>query len=378
MAESDSGQERSEEPTQKRMLDAREKGDIARSKELNTAAILLMGTGGLIFFGQQAASGLAAMMHHNFEISRQEIYATGSMMANLNGSIIDGLMALMPVFVTLLIAAVLGPIALGGWVMSGKALAPKWSRLSPLAGIKRMFSGRALMELAKAIGKLLLVVSLAIFILNFVTPDLFEIGKMDTLPAMSTALYIIGWSVLAISSSMILIVIIDVPFQIVSYQRKLKMTRQEVKDEMKNSDGKPEVKSRIRQLQYDISQRRMMSAVPEADVVITNPEHYAVALRYNSDEVNAPVVLAKGADLVAQRIREIAQENDVPIVAAPPLTRAIFYSTEIDQEIPAGLYVAVAQVLAYVFQLQRFSQGRARRPAPLPEASIPEHLKRDE
>ena len=378
MAESDSGQERSEEPTQKRMLDAREKGDIARSKELNTAAILLMGSGGLIFFGQQAASGLAAMMHHNFEISRQEIYTTGSMMANLNGSIIDGLMALMPVFVTLLIAAVLGPIALGGWVMSGKALAPKWSRLSPLAGIKRMFSGRALMELAKAIGKLLLVVSLAIFILNFITPDLFEIGKMDTLPAMSTALYIIGWSVLAISSSMILIVIIDVPFQIVSYQRKLKMTRQEVKDEMKNSDGKPEVKSRIRQLQYDISQRRMMSAVPEADVVITNPEHYAVALRYNSDEVNAPVVLAKGADLIAQRIREIAQENDVPIVAAPPLTRAIFYSTEIDQEIPAGLYVAVAQVLAYVFQLQRFSQGRARRPAPLPEASIPEHLKRDE
>ncbi len=378
MAESDSGQERSEEPTQKRMLDAREKGDIARSKELNTAAILLMGSGGLIFFGQQAASGLAAMMHHNFEISRQEIYATGSMMANLNSSISDGLMALMPVFVTLLIAAVVGPIALGGWVMSGKALAPKWSRLSPLAGIKRMFSGRALMELAKAIGKFLLVASLAILILNFITPDLFEIGKRDTLPAMSAALYLIGWSVLAISSSMILIVIIDVPFQIVSYQRKLKMTRQEVKDEMKNSDGKPEVKSRIRQLQYDISQRRMMSAVPEADVVITNPEHYAVALRYNSDEVNAPVVLAKGADLVAQRIREIAQENDVPIVTAPPLTRAIFYSTEIDQEIPAGLYVAVAQVLAYVFQLQRFSQGRARRPAPLPEASIPEDLKRDE
>ena len=378
MAESDSGQERSEEPTQKRMLDAREKGDIARSKELNTAAILLMGSGALIFFGQQAASGLAAMMHHNFEISRQEIYATGSMMANLNGSIFDGLMALMPVFATLLIAAVVGPIALGGWVMSGKALAPKWSRLSPLAGIKRMFSGQALMELAKAIGKLLLVVSLAIFILDFITPDLFDIGKRDALSAMSAALYLVSWSVLAISSSMILIVIIDVPFQIVSYQRKLKMTRQEIKDEMKNSDGKPEVKAKIRQLQYDISQRRMMSAVPEADVVITNPEHYAVALRYNSDEVNAPVVLAKGADLVAQRIREIAQENDVPIVTAPPLTRAIFYSTEIDQEIPAGLYVAVAQVLAYVFQLQRFSQGRARRPAPLPEASIPEDLKRDE
>lgn len=378
MAESDSGQERSEEPTQKRMLDAREKGDIARSKELNTAAILLMGSGALIFFGQQAASGLAAMMHHNFEISRQEIYATGSMMANLNGSIFDGLMALMPVFATLLIAAVVGPIALGGWVMSGKALAPKWSRLSPLAGIKRMFSGQALMELAKAIGKLLLVVSLAIFILDFITPDLFDIGKRDALSAMSAALYLVSWSVLAISSSMILIVIIDVPFQIVSYQRKLKMTRQEIKDEMKNSDGKPEVKAKIRQLQYDISQRRMMSAVPEADVVITNPEHYAVALRYNSDEVNAPVVLAKGADLVAQRIREIAQENDVPIVTAPPLTRAIFYSTEIDQEIPAGLYVAVAQVLAYVFQLQRFTQGRARRPAPLPEASIPEDLKRDE
>lgn len=377
MAESDSGQERSEQPTQKRMLDAREKGDIARSKELNTAAILLTGSGILIFFGQGVAQGLAAMMHNTFEISRDEIYATNSMIAALSDALTGGFTALIPVFIALSIAAIVGPIALGGWVMSGKALAPKWSRLSPLAGIKRMFSGRALMELAKAIGKFLLVAILAVLILEFITPDLFEIGKKDVFAAMNAALDLVGWSVLALSSSMILIVIIDVPFQLADYQRKLKMTLQEVKDEMKNTEGKPEVRSRIRQLQYDISQRRMMSAVPDADVVITNPEHYAVALRYNSDEVNAPIVVAKGADLVAQRIREIAQAHNVPIVASPPLTRAIFYSTKLDQEIPAGLYVAVAQVLAYVFQLQRFTKGKARRPDPLPEADIPEHLKRD-
>ena len=188
MAESDSGQERSEEPTQKRMFDAREKGDIARSKELNTAAILLTGSGALIFFGHRVAQGLAAMMHNTFEISRDEIYATSSMMAALSDALTAGLTALMPVFIALLIAAVVGPVALGGWVMSGKALAPKWSRLSPLAGIKRMFSGRALMELAKAMGKFLLVATLAVLILEFITPDLFEIGKKDTLAAMKSAL----------------------------------------------------------------------------------------------------------------------------------------------------------------------------------------------
>lgn len=377
MAESDSGQERSEEPTQKRMDDAREKGDIARSKELNTAVILLSGFSGLIFFGQYFAEGMASMMSHSFEISRAELYATDSMLATFKHALAKGMITFIPLFVILLIAAIVGPIALGGWVMSAKSLAPKWSRLSPMAGMKRMFSGQALMELVKAICKVILVSSLSILILNFITADIVEIGKSDTLTAMISSVSLLGWAVLIISCSMILIVIIDVPFQIVSHQRKLKMTLQEVKDEMKNSDGKPEVKARIRQLQYDISQRKMMSAVPEADVVITNPEHYAVALSYNSDELSAPIVVAKGADFMAHHIRDIAKAHDIPIIESPPLTRAVFYSTEVDHEIPAGLYVAVAQVLAYVFQLQRSAKGQGNHPGTMPEVPIPEDLQRD-
>ncbi len=377
MAESDSGQERSEEPTQKRKDDAREKGDIARSKELNTAVILLAGFSGLIFFGQHIAEGMAEMMSQSFSISRAELYATDSMLATFRYALSKGMTTLIPLFVILLIAAIVGPIALGGWVMSAKSLAPKWSRLSPMAGIKRMFSSQALMELVKAICKVVLVVSLSIFVLNFITADIIEIGKSDTLTAMITSVSLLGWAVLLISCAMILIVMIDVPFQIISHQRKLKMTHQEIKDEMKNSDGKPEVKARIRQLQYDISQRKMMSAVPEADVVITNPEHYAVALRYNSDELSAPIVVAKGADLMAQHVREIAKAHDVPIIESPPLTRAVFYSTEIDHEIPAGLYVAVAQVLAYVFQLQRSAKGQGNHPGKIPDVPIPADLQRD-
>jgi flagellar biosynthetic protein FlhB len=203
------------------------------------------------------------------------------------------------------------------------------------------------------------------------------LGKQDVIPAMASGLRIVGWTVLALSSTMILISLIDVPFQISSHAKKLKMTMQEVKDEMKSTDGKPEVKQRIRQLQYDMAQGRMMSAVPEADVVITNPEHYAVALRYNSDKMGAPVLVAKGGDLIAFKIREIAKAHNIPVLQAAPLARAVFHSTELEQEIPAGLYIAVAQVLAYIFQLQRFEKRQGLKPEAMPDLPIPEDLRHD-
>ena len=375
--EQDSSQERSEEATPKRRSDAREKGDIARSKELNTAAILIGGAVGMILFGGVIVAGLARTMRYNLVLDRRDIFEVDFMAIHLSASMVESLVSLLPVFTVLILAAILGPLALGGWVLSAKALAPQWSRLSLLKGLKRMFAVRALMELLKSIAKVVLVVALAILILLALSPEIISIGKQDTVAAMVTSLDVVGWAVLGLSCTMLIIAAIDIPFQLYDHTRKLKMTRQEVKDEMKNTEGKPEVRSRIRQLQYDMSQRRMMSAVPEADVVITNPEHFAVALRYNSNQMGAPVLVAKGADLVAQKIREIALAHKVPILASPPLARAVFYSTEIDQQIPAGLYVAVAQVLAYVFQLKRFKQGKGQRPGKLPEMEIPENLRRD-
>lgn len=378
MAEQDTGQERTEEATPKRRQDAKEKGDIPRSKELNTTAILLGGAGALLAFGGSISAGLSGMMSANFQFSREEIFDPQSMLTHLGQSMAESLMAFIPFFIVVLLAAIIGPVALGGWVMSGKSLMPKAERISPLAGIKRMFAKRALMELVKTLAKFLLVAALSLIILDFMTDDILAIGKQDTVPAMVNALRIVGWSVLGMSATMILISLIDVPFQISAHAKKLKMTKQEVKDEMKNTEGKPEVKSRIRQLQYDMSQQRMMSAVPDADVVITNPEHYAVALRYNSDNMGAPVLVAKGADLMALKIREIAKAHDIPVLEAPPLARAVFYSTELEQEIPAGLYVAVAQILAYVFQLQSFQKRKGPRPGPLPDLPIPQELRRDE
>lgn len=378
MAEQDTGQERTEEATPKRRQDAKEKGDIPRSKELNTTAILLGGAGALLAFGGSISAGLSGMMSANFQFSREEIFDPQSMLTHLGQSMAESLMAFIPFFIVVLLAAIIGPVALGGWVMSGKSLLPKAERISPLAGIKRMFAKRALMELVKTLAKFLLVAALSLIILDFMTDDILAIGKQDTVPAMVNALRIVGWSVLGMSATMILISLIDVPFQISAHAKKLKMTKQEVKDEMKNTEGKPEVKSRIRQLQYDMSQQRMMSAVPDADVVITNPEHYAVALRYNSDNMGAPVLVAKGADLMAFKIREIAKAHDIPVLEAPPLARAVFYSTELEQEIPAGLYVAVAQILAYVFQLQSFQKRKGPRPGPLPDLPIPQELRRDE
>ncbi len=374
MAEQDTAQERTEQATPKRRQDARDKGDIARSRELNTMAILMAGTGGLLVFGDTIATRLKEIFSSNLSLSRSDVFEIDAMYRHLAASIVEGAYSLLPLFMLLLLAAIVGPVALGGWVMSGKAIQPKLSRIDPLAGLKRMFSARALVELLKGAGKFLLVSLLAVVILYALTPEILAIGKEDSQLGMAQALWLVGWAVLGMSAATIIIALLDIPFQIWDHTRKLKMTRQEVKDELKSTEGKPEVKSRIRQLQHELSQRRMMAAVPEADVVITNPEHYAVALRYNSNAMQAPILVAKGADFVAQKIREVAAAHDVPVLSAPPLARAVFHNTELEEQIPAGLYVAVAQVLAYVFQLRR--HGR-RKSGPLPELPIPDALRHD-
>jgi flagellar biosynthetic protein FlhB len=378
MAE-ETGQEKTEDPTPKRLREAREKGDIPRSKELNATALLLAAGAAMLLFGTSAAQRIAAMMAGNFELRREDLLDSRMMLIHFGASVQEVIWAVIGFMVIVTLAALIAPMALGGLNFSAQAMAPKMSRLNPGAGLKRMFSLKALVELAKAFAKFMLVTSFAITVLMVMTPELFALGGQDVNVAIFHAAELVGWSFLVISSSLILISLVDVPFQLYDYSEKLKMTLQEVKDEMKNTEGKPEVKGRIRQMQREISQRQMMKDVPEADVVITNPTHYAVALKYISGDRDAPIVVAKGADFVALKIREIAEEHGVPILSTPPLARALYNSTEVDQEVPTALYKAVAQVLAYVFQLKRYKQKQSDKPKQLSERDmlIPEDYRYD-
>lgn len=377
MAEEDSSAEKSQEPTAKRQQQASEEGDTVRSRELNTMAILLAGSAGLLMFGGYMINAIRGIMNHNLILSREQIFDTGAMLRHLDISVLEGMRSLLPLFVILLVAAILGPISLGGWNVSLKAIMPKASRMNPLSGLKRMFGSKALMELAKAAAKVIVVAAIALLIFYVNTDRIMAISNEPLLSAMSHTMIILGWSVLGMSCAMILITLVDVPFQIHSHTQKLRMTLQQVKDEMKDSEGKPEVKQRIRQLQYQMTQNRMMSALPQADVVITNPQHYAVALKYQQGGDGAPIMIAKGADLIALKIKEIANINKITIVESPVLARAIFYNTKLDHEIPEGLYKAVAQVLAYVFQLRQFSRGKGPRPVLSTDLPVPEDLRHD-
>lgn len=377
MAESESGQDKTEDPTEKRKKDSREKGQIARSKELNTLAVMLAGVGGLLVFGGGLAQTLMELMRVNFTLSREVLVDERSMGLFLLASGKMALVAVQPVLLVLLIAAIVGPISLGGWLFATNSLAPKFSRMNPLSGLKRMFSTHALVELLKALAKFFVVLLVALLVLSSYRDDLVAIAHEPLELAVVHSLQVVGWSSLWMALGLLLIAGVDVPIQLWQSHKKLLMTKQEVRDEHKDSEGRPEVKQRIRQLQREMSQRRMMAAIPEADVVITNPTHYAVALKYDPEKGSAPVLLAKGSDFIALKIREIASEHNIQLLESPALARSIYYSTELEQEIPAGLYLAVAQVLAYVYQIRQHRAGKGKAPEPLKDLPIPPDLRRD-
>ena len=377
MAESESGADKTEDPTDKRKKDSREKGEIARSKELNTLAVMVAGCGVLLAFGGHLAQSLLELMRSNFTLSREVLLDERYMGIFLLQSGKIAIMATQPILVTLLLAALIGPVALGGWLFAAGSMAPKFSRMNPAAGLKRMFSMHALTELLKALAKFAIILLVAIMVLAKDRADLLAIANEPMEMAIIHSVQLVGWSALWMSCGLALIAAVDVPFQLYSSKQKLMMTKQEVKDEHKDSEGRPEVKGRVRQLQREMSQRRMMTAIPEADVIITNPTHYAVALKYDPEKGNAPVLLAKGSDFIALKIREIGNQHRIEVLESPALARSIFYSTEIEQQIPAGLYLAVAQVLAYVYQIRQYQAGRGKRPDPLKDVPIPPDLQRD-
>lgn len=361
MAESD-GQERTEEATPRRLQQAKEKGQVARSKELASVSVLIIGSVALMWFGEMLASRMYTTMGRLFSLSREEIFDSSKLFDIIAGTLTHLILPLILILITLFVAALIGAAGVGGVSFSAEAARPKLSKISPLSGFKRMFGMQSLVELFKSILKVLLVAGVAFYLIDASKNDLFQLS-MDVYPQnIFHALEILLNFILLISCSLLVVVAIDVPFQIWQHAEKLKMTKQEIKDEYKDTEGKPEVKGRIRMLQREAAQRRMMADVPQADVIITNPEHFSVALRYKQGTDKAPIVVAKGGDFLALKIREIAREHEIMIVAAPPLARAIYYTTELEQEIPDGLFIAVAQVLAYVFQIKQYRRKGGQRP----------------
>lgn len=374
MSDNDQSQEKTEEPTSRKLEKAKEDGQAPRSKEITTTAVLLGAAFSFLWFGELLSNKIANIFTYTFTVPREAIFDTSAMIRYLTDSFGDALFGLFPFFAILLLASVLGPIALGGWIFSTKSLMPKLSRMNPLEGLKRMFSVKSLVELAKALAKVGLMGILTVLILKVLQGRLAALSTNDVVTAMIDSVLIGIWVTIALSAATILISLIDVPFQIWDHTKKLRMSLQDIKDEMKDTDGKPEVKSKIRQLQQEMANRRMMGEVPDADVVITNPTHFAVAVKYRPDDMKTPIVVAKGVEQVALKIREIAGAHQVEIVESPRLARAIFYTTQLDQEIPSGLYVAVAKVLAYVFQLHNFRNGKGVQPTYPRVVPIPDDM----
>jgi len=377
MAENQDGQERTEQPTAKRLEDARRRGQVPRSRELNTMAVTMAGVVGLVAMSRSLGDSLSAMMSQRFVLTREEIFDTNAMLTHFGEGIAEVFLALAPFFLLIVAAAIFSSVALGGFSFSGEVLTPKLEKLSPLKGLKRTFSARGLVELFKAMAKFLLIGGITILLLYTTLDRYLSLHAMDVGQAISHLNGLIGWSVILLASSLILIAAIDVPFQLWDHKRQLKMTRQELRDELKETEGKPEVKGRIRQLQREMARRRMMQQVPKADVIVTNPTHYAVALKYDPERMHAPKLVAKGADLVAMNIRKVAQEARVPLVESPVLARAIYFHTELDAYIPAGLYLAVAKLLAYVFQLRSYRSRGGERPRMPEDLPVPEEFTHD-
>ncbi|MFA6052171.1 MAG: flagellar biosynthesis protein FlhB [Methylobacter sp.] len=368
-------EDKTEEPTGKRLADARKKGQIPRSRELNTFAMLIASATLLLMQGGQIGNGLIEMMRAQFQLSREVIFDPVSPVIHFKQVMIDGGMLIVPLVIVLVIVAIVTPISMGGWVFSWELISFKPSKMNPITGLAKIFAVRGLVELFKALLKILLVFAVAFMLYKSFINDLLGLSDEPVDQSISHALDIIGVCILILSSSLILVAMIDVPYQLWDHSKNLKMSLQEIKDEHKESEGSPEVKGRQRRMQMDMAQRRMMAEVPKADVIVTNPSHYAVALKYDQNSTSAPRLVAKGIDLIAAQIRNAAIGADVPLVASPPLARALYYSTEIDKEIPQGLYLGVAQVLAYVYQLKTAQEHNWDEPLPPADIKVPEEFK---
>jgi flagellar biosynthetic protein FlhB len=366
--------EKTEPASQRRIDQAREEGDVPRSRELATCTVLMAAGVGILFLGDGLARALNRMLAEGLTLERAHAFDANLLLMRIGTMVWDLLIAFLPLAGLLMIVALASPLLIGGWLFSTKSLMPNFSRMNPLSGLGNMVSKRAAVELFKAIAKTLVVGIVAWIVIS---------QKIDAVMALSVEPLKTGsahladlliTSFIAIAAALVLIALIDAPYQMWQYANKLKMTREEVRQENKESEGNPEIKAKIRQTQREMARRRMMAEVPTADVVVTNPTHYAVALKYTDGKMRAPTVVAKGADAVAAKIRELAAENKVPLLESPPLARALYTHAEIGDEIPETLYTAVAEVLAYVFQLRTYRERGGMHPEAPGDLDVPPQL----
>lgn len=377
MAESSDGQEKTEEPTGKRISDARKKGQLPRSREAGTFFVLLSSVASIWLVSPYLGEGMTTLMKHSFTLTKSQAFDTYEMGRVFFQDIMLVAIPLLAICFSMLVAAFIGNIMIGGMNFSTEAMMPKPDKLNPINGFKRIFSMNSIVELIKSIAKVACIGSICYFLISGRINEILRLSYIDVFAAVRDAMNILFIFMVIIVSAMIPIIMIDVPFQYWQYRQQLRMTKQELKDEMKETEGNPQIKSRMKRMQYEMAARRMMSKVPTADVVVTNPTHYAVALSYDPSGELAPVVVAKGVDEVAEKIKEIAREYQIPVMQLPPLARSLYYTTDLDREIPRGLFQAVAQVLAWVMGTKAYNEGKApNRPRDLDkDLPIPDELK---
>ena len=373
MADQKPLEERTEQATTKRLDEARRKGQVPRSRELSMAAVLL--TGALVLYadGAQIGARLKEMMTRSFTVDRAALDDPRFMTEALGNAVFAALQACTPLFAALAAAAVLGSITIGGWMFTPAPFAFRFDRLDPMAGLSRMFSLNSLVEVLKALAKAGVITTAAVTLLIGTMDRLLGLSDQPLTAALGASLSLTLLMLALCSGAVLLIAAVDAPYQLWSHARQMRMTRQEIQDEAKESEGRPEVRNRIRQLQQEVARRRMIENVAKADVVITNPTHFAVALRYDENRMRAPVLLAKGADHTAARIRAAASEHKITLFESPLLARALYWTTDLGQEIPSQLYLAVAQVLTYVYRLKLVSQQGGQWPE-RPTVAVDEKL----
>jgi flagellar biosynthesis protein FlhB len=379
MAAEDSDMEKTEDASPKRLEKAREDGDVPRSRELAACAVLFTSGMAIMMLSRPMGDAMKNVLRQGLSIDRAMAFEPQLLIVHMVKVIEQAMWAFLPLAVIIVSVAVAAPILVGGWVMSQKSLVPNFGKLNPMKGLANLFSKNSLVELVKSIAKTVLVASVGYAIVKKDLQPMLGLSQMPLELSIGTVGDYMVTGFLTIASALVLIAVIDVPYQLYQYAQKHKMTKQELKDEAKESEGSPEIKGRIRQQQREMARRRMMSNVPKADVVITNPTHYAVAIRYKEGENGAPIVVAKGVDVIAQKIKEIAAEHEIMTLESPKLARALYAHAELEREIPQTLYSAVAEILAYVFQLRVFKQHGGVRPVmptnvPVPDALDPHTL----
>lgn len=373
MAE-ESDQERTEAPSPQRLEKAREEGQVPQSRELATFVVLMTSGATLWMMAGNLGQTMSKIVRGGLQFDPAVARDSAYVMTQLSDQFLAAALALAPFLALVVVAALASPLLLRGWLFSTKAFMPDFKRLNPLSGIQRMFSTQGLVELVKSLAKVGLLGVVAVWLIWSNLDAIFSLSLEEPSGAIRHMGNLIGKVFLLASGAMIFIVVLDLPYQLWSYFNKLKMSKEQLRQEAKESEGDPHVKARIRAQQREMARRRMMAEIPTADVVVTNPTHYAVALKYSEGKMGAPRVVAKGADAVAAKIRELAAEHKVPLLEAPPLARALFRHTELGDEIPATLYAAVAEVLAYVFQLRHFQQAGGAYPNAPTSLPVPPEL----